>query len=270
MYDPGYGQPGYTDYDYGDYNEGVGFHPPKKLSVPQRVSKWFSGFQIPSSKRRRVGGSRYPGERVTIGGGHGQYPLDYDYYDTGDDENLIFYGQHNNIGTRPPQGGGSGLGSDDFDFTEVTDAIKNNNTGVDIAKKVLSKLAKLTERSEDSNSIFMMWTIPTTILALMGIVYFVGALAIVSYKYSLVFNGDPNQAVNLIPVIIAFSLPLIVGIVLVSGRASLNGKLDVSRVMKGDFSQSMRSDFDGVDFTLDGIFGSFGLLGVAWLASVTI
>ena len=39
-----------------------------------------------------------------------------------------------------------------------------------------------------------------------------------------------------------------------------------------DFSyrRSMSSDFDGVDFTLDGIFGSFGLLGVAWLASVTI
>ena len=50
VYDPGYGQPGYTDYDYGDYNEGVGFHPPKKLSIPQRVSKWFSGFKIPSSK----------------------------------------------------------------------------------------------------------------------------------------------------------------------------------------------------------------------------
>ena len=73
-------------------------------------------------------------------------------------------------GQRPP----SGIGSEDFDFTEVTEAIKNNSTGVEIAKKVLSKLAKLTERSEDSNSLFMMWTIPTTILALMGIVYFVG------------------------------------------------------------------------------------------------
>ena len=74
------------------------------------------------------------------------------------------------LGQRPH----SELGSEDFDFTEVTDAIKNNSTGVDIAKKVLSKLAKLTERSEDSNSLFMMWTMPTTVLALMGIVYFVG------------------------------------------------------------------------------------------------
>ena len=111
----------------------------------------------------------------------------------------------------------------------------------------------------------MMWTIPTTVLALMGIVYFAGntynyknqyhkirewvrlimlrstqffsgAVAIVGYKYSLFFGGDANQAVNLIPVVIAFSLPLIFGILLVSGRASLNGELDVSRVMKGDFS----------------------------------
>ena len=36
------------------------------------------------------------------------------------------------------------------------------------------------------------------------------------------------------------------------------------------FRSSMRSDFDGVDFTLDGVFGSFGLLGLAWLASVTV
>ena len=50
VYNPPYGQPGYTDYDYGDYNEGVGLYPPKKLSISQRVSKWFSGFKIPSSK----------------------------------------------------------------------------------------------------------------------------------------------------------------------------------------------------------------------------
>ena len=50
MYNPPYGQPGYADYDYGDYNEGVGLYPSKKLTVAQRVSKWFSGFKIPSSK----------------------------------------------------------------------------------------------------------------------------------------------------------------------------------------------------------------------------
>ena len=82
---------------------------------------------------------------------------------------------YHDIGQRPPVFGGGGHGSDDFDITDVTDAIKNNGTGVDIATKILSLLAKHTERS-DSNSMFMMWTIPTTILALMGIVYFVGKL----------------------------------------------------------------------------------------------
>ena len=74
-----------------------------------------------------------------------------------------------------------GLHNDDFDFTDITEAIKNNNTGVELAKRVLSKLAKLTERSGDSNSLFMMWTIPTTVLALMGIVYFVGK----TYNYKI-------------------------------------------------------------------------------------
>ena len=64
--------------------------------------------------------------------------------------------------------------------------------------------------------------------------FILGALVIVSYKYSLFFNGDPNQAVNLIPIVVAFSIPLILGLVLVAGRASLNGQLDVSRIMKGD------------------------------------
>ena len=48
-------------------------------------------------QRRRFGSSRRPGERITLGGSHGHYPLDYDYYDTGDDQNLIFY-QNNAIG----------------------------------------------------------------------------------------------------------------------------------------------------------------------------
>ena len=50
------------------------------------------------AQRRRFGGPRRPGERYSIGGGHGHYPLDYDYYETGDDQNLVFYGQQNNIG----------------------------------------------------------------------------------------------------------------------------------------------------------------------------
>ena len=32
----------------------------------------------------------------------------------------------------------------------------------------------------------------------------------------------------------------------------------------------MRSDFDGVNFTLDAAFGSAAILGVGWIASVAL
>ena len=32
----------------------------------------------------------------------------------------------------------------------------------------------------------------------------------------------------------------------------------------------MRQDFDGVDFTMDAIFGSSALLGIGWLVSITV
>ena len=62
------------------------------------LSNFVHLFIFPCSQRRRFGSSRRPGERITLGGGgHGHYPLDYDYYDSGDDHNLIFY-NHNSIG----------------------------------------------------------------------------------------------------------------------------------------------------------------------------
>ena len=46
----GGGLVGYDDYDYGDYNEGVGLLPPRPLTVTERVFKWFDGFKPPSLK----------------------------------------------------------------------------------------------------------------------------------------------------------------------------------------------------------------------------
>ena len=63
------------------------------------------------------------------------------------------------------------LGS--YDFGDVVHAIRTNETTGEVAKKFLSAAAALSERS-DSSPVFMMWTLPTTILALMGLVYFVG------------------------------------------------------------------------------------------------
>ena len=63
------------------------------------------------------------------------------------------------------------LGS--YDFGDVLHSIRANETTGEVAKKFLSAAAALSERS-DSSPVFMMWTLPTTILALMGLVYFVG------------------------------------------------------------------------------------------------
>ena len=60
-----------------------------------------------------------------------------------------------------------------YDFEDVVHSIRNNETSGEVFKKFLSAAAALSERS-DSNPVFMMWTIPTTILSLLGIVYFVG------------------------------------------------------------------------------------------------
>ena len=68
---------------------------------------------------------------------------------------------------------GGGGGNSNYNFNDVSQAIKNNETAVEIVKKFLSAAAKMSERS-DSNPVFMMWTIPTTVFALMGILYFVG------------------------------------------------------------------------------------------------
>ena len=155
---------GYHDYEYGDYDEGVGLYPPKKLTVSERVWKWFDGFKIPNARLKSP--ARKPqvlGEKLSRPPG----PLDYSDYETGDDENLIFYNQ--NGGTpaagRPVE--------TKYDFQDVIYALKNNETGLEVTKKFLSAAASMTERA-DTNAVFMMWTIPTTVLALFGAVYFLG------------------------------------------------------------------------------------------------
>ena len=75
--------------------------------------------------------------------------------------------KHDHILGKP--GSAAGL----YDFGDVVQSIRNNETSAEVVKKFLSAAAALSERS-DSNPVFMMWTIPTTILALLGMVYFVG------------------------------------------------------------------------------------------------
>ena len=166
-----------------------------------------------------------PGQRLTTAGS--SKPLDYADYDTDENNNLIFYGQQEQASkptTKP-----------EFDFNDVIQSIKNNETGVEVAKKLFSAAATLTERADSSPVQFMMWTVPTTLLALMGVVYMVGAVAIVGYKYLLFFSqGDSNQAINLLPVIAVVIVPLIIAFFIVTTRSSLSGELNVNRLMRGE------------------------------------
>lgn len=61
-------------------------------------------------------------------------------------------------------------------------------------------------------------------------------MAIVGFKYaSAVGATDASQAISLLPIVAVFTVPLVAALIIVSTRASVNGKLDVSRVLKGDF-----------------------------------
>ena len=109
----------------------------------------------------------------------------------------------------------------------------------------------MSERS-DSNPVFMMWTIPTTILALMGLVYFVGtfsrlfliklqpaqfhgfflgAITIIGYKSISDGGNDPNAFLG---AALVLSLPLLFGFAIVGSRSAINGDLAVNKIVRGD------------------------------------
>ena len=56
-------------------------------------------------------------------------------------------------------------------------------------------------------------------------------MAIVGYKYML--DGTANPA-NLISVVIVFTIPLILGFFIVGSRSTINGELQMNRIMRGD------------------------------------
>ena len=66
--------------------------------------------------------------------------------------------------------------------------------GSDLIKSLFGAAVSLSERQDTDSSVFMLWTIPTTILAVLGLFYTVAAMGIVGYKYSLfIAQGDDNQ-----------------------------------------------------------------------------
>ena len=52
----------------------------------------------------------------------------------------------------------------------------------------------MSERSDTDDSVFMIWTVPTSLLAAAGLFYTLAAVAIVGYKYTMfISQGDDNQ-----------------------------------------------------------------------------
>ena len=60
---------------------------------------------------------------------------------------------------------------------------------------------------------------------------FLGAIAIIGYKYTLQGNGD---VAGVIPVIAILMAPLVLGFIIVTSRSAINGQLQVNRLMRGD------------------------------------
>jgi len=152
--------------------------------------------------------------------------LDYENYDTGDDHNLILYGDNNDINSNEDSNK-----IPNYSFADVLNGIKRNETMEEISKKFLSAAASLSERSGSSPG-FMLWTVPTTLFAALGLFYFVSAAAIVGYQNTL---GGGVDLANLAPALVAFAAPAVLAFVAVAARSGLRGQLDVDKVMRGDF-----------------------------------
>lgn len=241
-----------TEYEQDYFDESViQQYNQRRKTVSERVADWFKGFQPDQG----VAASK-PGSQTKNG-------IDYNDYDAGDDFNLVFY---NKTG-----GGGLGLGTSDaeFGFEDVLQSIRRNESSVIIMKKFLSAASALSERS-GNNPVFMMWTIPTTIFAILGLLYLGGAMLILTYKGLLFATGNTSDLVNVLPVAFSFGLPLVLGLVLVGMKTYAVGQVSVARVMRGDIKNGFREDFDPIHFGLDSAFGASALLGLGWIISIAV
>ena len=73
-------------------------------------------------------------------------------------------------------GSGDVIGPENaFGFSEFFSSLRNNATKLEIAKNFLTALATLNEKS-DVGPKFVLWTLPTILFALLGLVYFIGKM----------------------------------------------------------------------------------------------
>ena len=158
----------------------------------------------------------------------------------------------------------------EYDFKDVIHSIRNNESRIVTLKKFLSAASGLSDRA-GTDPVYMLWSMPLTILSILGVFYAVSAVAVLGYKYVLLTTGNSNgQAVAVLPVILLFTVPLVLSVVFLVARGSLDGQINLGRLARGDLKHGLRQDFDSVDFAYDMGVGATALLGLGWIVSVTL
>jgi len=158
----------------------------------------------------------------------------------------------------------------EYDFKDVIHSIRNNESRIVTLKKFLSAASGLSDRA-GTDPVFMLWSMPLTILSILGVFYAVSAVAVLAYKYVLLTTGNSNgQAVAILPVVLLFTVPLVLAVGFLIARGALDGQINLGRLARGDLKHGLRQDFDSVDFAYDMGVGATALLGLGWIVSVTL
>ena len=135
--------------------------------------------------------------------------------------------------------------------------------------RIFSRISDFSDKA-GTDPVQALTSMPLTILSILGAFYAVSAIAVLGYKYTLLTAGSTNgQAVALLPVAILFLVPLVAAVAFVVTRSSIDGKISLSRLARGD-QNWLRPDFDSVDFMYDVGVGATALLGFGWVVSVAL
>ena len=156
-----------------------------------------------------------------------------------------------------------------YDFRDVIHSIRNNESRVETLKNFLSAASSFSDKA-GTDPVEALTSMPLTILSILGVFYAVSAVAVLGYKYTLLTAGSTNgQAVALVPVLLLFSVPLVAAVAYVTARTTMDGKISLTRLARGD-TNWLRPDFDSVDFVYDVGVGATALLGLGWVVSVAL
>ena len=152
---------------------------------------------------------------------------------------------------------------------DVIHSIKNNESRIQTLKKFLSAASSMVDRS-GTDPLSAALSAPLTILSFLGVFYALSAVAVLGYKYILLTSGSSNgQAVAILPVVLLFTVPLVLVTLFLVARGTLDGQINLSRLARGDVKNALRRDFESVDFMYDLGVGATALLGLGWMVSIT-